>query len=247
MIANTTMVRAFDLCQYGRMDEAVRYCQAILDAGERSRQKVFFPAGSAYIGLAGIHLEWNDLETAEDYLERGLELCRQGAMSGLFTGYAQKVRLHQAKGEFEEALAELHKLERTFQRWDFTVMARQVSIRLAIGDVAGVSQWVAPLLEILDDSPYAHQLPLIAAEAFKLSLARIYIAQGEIERANQVLGEIQVTVEPGKRFGRLMEVHLLRALAEQRQQSGETSPDAVSQTWPNRRASFCCFWKKARR
>jgi LuxR family maltose regulon positive regulatory protein len=227
MISNTTMIRAFDLCQYGRLDEAAKYCQLVIHAGARISQKVFYPAGPSYIGLAGIHLERNDLEKAEEYLTRGLELCHQGAMHGLFTGYVQKSRLLQAKGELEESLKEFLNLEQIFQRREFTLMARQVSIRLAIGDLAGASDLVPTLLEILGESSYAQQLPLIAAEAFKLSLARIYIAQGEVDKANQLLDEIQSTVEPGMRFGRLMEVHLLRALALQRQNSGTIPDDAV--------------------
>ena len=228
MISNTTMIRAFDLCQYGRLDEAARYCQLVIDAGSHSKQKVFYPAGPSYIGLAGIHLERNDLERAEEYLTRGLELCHQGAMHGLFTGYVQKSRLLQAKGELEESLKAYITLEQIFQRREFTLMARQVAIRLAIGDLVGTSNLVPTLLEILGQSSYAQLLPLIAAESFKLSLARIYIAQGEIDQANQLLDEIQTTVEPGKRFGRLMEVYLLRALALQKQSSGIISVDAVS-------------------
>ena len=106
--------------------------------------------------------------------------------------------------------------------------AQQVSIRLAKGDIVSASRLVPPILEILGDSPYAHKLPLIAAEAFKLSLTRIYIAQGEIEQAMQVLDAIQATVEPGKRLGRLMEVHLLRALALNRQAGGNMPAEAIA-------------------
>jgi LuxR family maltose regulon positive regulatory protein len=228
MISNTTMIRAFDLCQYGRLDEAARYCQLVINAGPRIKQKVFYPTGPSYIGLAGIYLERNDLEKAGEYLARGLELCHQGAMHGLFTGYVQKSRLLQAKGELEESLKVFLSLEQTFKRREFTLMARQVSIRLAIGDLAGASNLAPALLEILGESSYAQQLPLIAAESFKLSLARIYIAQEEIDKANQLLDEIQITVEPGMRYGRLMEVYLLRALALQKSDSGIIPADAVT-------------------
>jgi LuxR family maltose regulon positive regulatory protein len=228
MISNTTMIRAFDLCQYGRLDEAADYCQLVINAGSRIKHKAFYPAGPSYIGLAGIHLERNDLEKAEEYLTRGLELCHQGAMHGLFTGYVQKSRLLQAKGELEESLKVFLNLEQTFKRREFTLMARQVSIRLAVGDLAGASDLVPSLLEILGESAYARRLPLIAAESFKLSLARIYIAQGEIDKANQLLDEIQATVEPGKRFGRLMEVYLLRALASPKPAAGTIPAKAVT-------------------
>jgi LuxR family transcriptional regulator, maltose regulon positive regulatory protein len=228
MISNTTMIRAFDLCQYGRLDEAAKYCQMVINAGSRSKQKVFYPAGPSYIGLAGIQLERNDLEKAGEYLTRGLELCHQGAMHGLFTGYVQKSRLLQAKGKLEESLNTYLDLEQIFQRREFTLMARQVAIRLAVGDLAGASDLVPILLEILGKSSYAQILPLIAAESFKLSLARIYIAQGEVDQANQLLDEIETTVESGKRFGRLMEVYLLRALALQKQSSGKLPTDSMT-------------------
>jgi LuxR family maltose regulon positive regulatory protein len=227
MASNTTMVRAFDLCQYGKLDEAARYCQLIIDTCIQSKQKAFYPAGPSYIGLAGIHLERNELDKAEEHLKHGLELCRQGAMYGLYTGYIQKARLHQAKGEFDEAVKALHMLEQTIQRMDFTLTAQQVASRLAIGDVEGASSLAAPLLEILGESYYAQKLPLIAEEAFKLSLTRIYIAQEQPEKAVRLLDEIQATVEPGMRFGRLMEVYLLRARALQKIEDGNISSTVV--------------------
>jgi LuxR family maltose regulon positive regulatory protein len=228
MISNTTKIRTFDLCQYGRLNEAAEYCQRIIDTGAQRKSKVFYPAGPCYVGLGGIHLERNNLEKAEEYITLGLEICQQGAMYGLFTGHVQKVRLLQAKGEIEEALKELQLLEQTFQRREFTFMAQKVSLLLAAGDLTTASSLVPTLLEILGVSHYARQLPLIAAEAFKLCLARIYIVQGEIEKAFQVLDEIQATVEPDKRFGRLMEVYQLRALALQKQGGGDIPSEAIA-------------------
>ncbi len=224
MISNTTKIRTFDLCQYGRLDEAAEYCQRIIDAGSKRGSKVFYPAGPCYVGLAGIHIERNELEKAEEYLALGLKLCQQGAMYGLFTGHVQKVRFLQAKGEIEEALKELQFLEQTFQRREFTFMAQKVSLLLAASDITAASSLVPILLEILGVSHYAQQLPLIAEEAFKLSLARIYIAQRELDKALQLLVEMQATVEPDKRFGQLMEVYLLRALALHQQE-----PETVSE------------------
>ncbi len=228
MLANTTMVRAFDLCQYGRLDEAVRYCQAVLDAGARSGRKVFYPAGLCSIGLGGIYLERYDLEQAEDYLTQGLELCRQGEKVGLYTGYLQLARLLQAKGELEESLGVLRSLEQTLKRRDFTLTARQVSIRLAMGDIDSASELVEPLLEIFGESTYARKLPLIAKEAFNLYLARIYLAQGKFDLVQDILDSVQSTVEPGGRYGRLLEVHLLRSLTFLKQNNGLVTPEALA-------------------
>jgi LuxR family maltose regulon positive regulatory protein len=148
-------------------------------------------------------------------------------MYGLFTAHVQKTRLLQAKGEIEAALKELHLLEQTFQRREFTYWAQKVSLLLAAGDLAAAASLVPSLREILGASHYAQQLPLIAAEAFKLSLARITLAQGEIEKASQLLDEIQATVIPDGRYGRLLEVYLLRALALHRLESEVVSPAAL--------------------
>lgn len=228
MISNTTMIRAFDLCQYGRLEEAEKYCQIILDIGKQEQRKVFYPAGTAYIGLAGIHLERHDLELAENYLERGLTLCHQGGTYGLYTGYLQKARLLQAKGEYNDALAVLYRLEQRLQRRDFTLTARQVSLYLALGDLPRLANLVEPLLEILNGSYYSQSLPLIAEEAFKLYLIRIYIAQRKFDHASQLLDEVHTTVERDKRYGRLLEVYLLRALIEQKHISERISSVAIT-------------------
>jgi LuxR family maltose regulon positive regulatory protein len=229
MISNTTKIRTFDLCQYGRLDEATEYCQRIIDAGAKRGSTVFYPAGPCYVGLAGIHLERNNLQKAEELLTLGLKLCQQGALYGLFTSHVQKVRLLQAKGEIEEALKALQFLEHTFQRREFTFMAQKVSLLLAAGDITAASSLEPSLLEILGVSHYAQNLPLIAEESFKLSLARIYIAQRKLDQAFQLLDEIQATVEPDKRFGRLMEVHLLRALALHKQEPETVSDESLIQ------------------
>lgn len=228
MLSVTTMVRAFDLCQYGRLDEAAHYCREIIDAGARPERKLTYQAGPSHIGLAGIYLERNELTAAEEHLTRGLELCRQSGMDGLYTGILQKARLFQAKGELPQALAELQHLEQAFQRWDFTLTARQVSVRLALGDIAGASRLTAPLLAIFSDRAYAQKLPLIAVEAFKLCLARIYIAQVNIAQANQLLDEIENTAVSAQRNGRLLEVYLLRALARQKQDDGLITASALA-------------------
>jgi LuxR family maltose regulon positive regulatory protein len=229
LVANTSMIRTFDLCQYGRLDEAADYCQRIIDAGKRLKRAHFYPAGSCYIGLAGIHLERNELDKAKEYLTRGLELCRQGAPYGLFTGNEQLVRLLQAQGRLDDAVQAMHNLEQNFQRREFTLMTRKVALLLAVDDQNGLAELVPTLKGILAPGSYARQLPLIAAEAFKLSLARIYLAQGKVAEANTLLDEIQQTVAPGKRFGRLMETHVLRALGTLQDNQGIVTLPAIEE------------------
>jgi LuxR family maltose regulon positive regulatory protein len=188
---------------------------------------VFFPAGLGYIGLAGIYLEWNDLETAQDYLEKGMELCRRGVLSGVFTGHMLKSRLRQAQGDLEGALEELRLLGQTFQGVDPAGAARQILLRLAMGDLDEASRLAMALKDRLSGEPATHQLPLLVSEIVKTLLIRVFLARGEIDSAMQLLDEVQATAEPDRRFGRLIEVYLLRALALHKQKQGHIPPAAL--------------------
>jgi LuxR family maltose regulon positive regulatory protein len=245
LAAHTTMAKGLIQCHYGQMHEAARTFQTIIDMGDlldiapadeagaapakKARaNKVFFPAGQGYIGLAGIHLEWNDLQTAENHLRQGMELCRRGGLDGIFIGKMQMSRLRQANGDLEGALEEIRLPKQAFQRVDdFNVATRQIQIGLAKGDVDGAWRWAAPLVELLRGDPAAVRLPLLFLEILEAIIARVYLAQGEIEKALQLLDRLQATAEPGKRLGRLVEVYLLRALAYYKQNRGSLTPEAI--------------------
>ncbi|MCL4393372.1 MAG: LuxR C-terminal-related transcriptional regulator [Chloroflexi bacterium] len=213
LAAHTTMVMAMGLCNYGRLHEAARYCQSIVDMGRQARQKIFYPAGQGHIGLAGIHLEWNDLEAAEDHLSKGMELCEQGGLAGVSTGYAIGARLRQAKGDLEGALEQL-RLARNFQAGaDPTVSARHLVLRRALGDVDEVARLASPLFRLLSAGQGSGRLAPLVVEDLQAMAIRALLALGETERAREMLDKLEATAEPAGRRGRLIEVYLLRALA----------------------------------
>ncbi len=70
----------------GRLRRAAQSYQEIIDLVDPVSQ--FPPAGMGYIGLADILLEWNDLDAVEDYVDRGIALCRRGGIGySLHTAY----------------------------------------------------------------------------------------------------------------------------------------------------------------
>jgi hypothetical protein len=50
-----------------------------------------------------------------------------------------KTRLRQARGDFEGALEDIQVLKQAFQRRDFALASRHVSIQLVMGDIAGAT------------------------------------------------------------------------------------------------------------
>jgi LuxR family maltose regulon positive regulatory protein len=245
LAAHTTMAKGLIQCHYGRLHEAARTFQTIIDMGDSvgiapadkagaapannaRANTVFFPAGQGYIGLASIYLEWNDLKTAESHLKQGMELCRRGGLDGIFIGRRLMSRLRQANGDLEGALEEIRFPKQAFQRVDdFYVATRQIQIGLAKGDVDGAWRLAAPLVEMLSSDPAAVRLPLLFLEILEAIIARVYLARGEIGKALQLLDRLQATAEPGKRPGRLIEVHLLRALAYQKQKRRGLTLEAI--------------------
>jgi LuxR family maltose regulon positive regulatory protein len=245
LAAHTWMVKGLVRCHYGQLHEAARIFQKIIDMGDRAEiartgeaeiissnsrkvNKPFFPAGQGYVGLGKVHLEWNYLEAAEEYLKKGIELCRRGGLDGVFIGRMQMSRLCQAKGDLEGALAEIHLPEQASQRVDdFNVVARQIQIGLARGDIDGAWLRAAPLAEMLDSDPAAIRPTLLFLEVIEAIVARVYLAQGQIDKTLHLLERLQATAEPSQRVERLIEVHLLRGLAYRKQNGGRPTPEAI--------------------
>ena len=69
----------------GRLDAAVRTCQQALDAIARPGQAPLPAAGPAYVGLAEVAYQRNELDSALRHVTEGIALCRA-------------VRLHRAAG-----------------------------------------------------------------------------------------------------------------------------------------------------
>jgi len=238
LAAHIMMVKGLIQINYGQLHEAANTYQTIVnlaptdpttvDAAKNAKSnKIFFPVGQGYIGLGCIFLEWNDLETAEDYLKRGMDLCRQGGLDGVFVGRVRMSRLYQAKGDLTGALAEVRVPQQTQRVDNFNLITRQIQIVLAEGNVNHAKRLAAPLAAMLDRDPATIQIPLLFLEMIEALVARVNLAQGEFETALQLLDRLQASAEPNNRVGRLIEVHLLRALVYQQQNKTRLTPETI--------------------
>jgi LuxR family maltose regulon positive regulatory protein len=230
LAAHTMMRAGIWLEYYGKLHEAARLYQSIIDMGDRAGQKIFYPAGQGLIGLASIYLEWNELESAETALQQGMELCSQAGLEGVFTGWILKSRLRQARGDLAGALEELQALEQAFPRSDtFTLTIRQIQVRLALGDSDRASRLALPIIDWLGKEAEQAPIrpPVVVIEMAEAVLSRVYLAQGEIEKALDLLERLQATAEPGGRIGHLIEMHMLKSLAYQKVNKGEAPAMAI--------------------
>jgi LuxR family maltose regulon positive regulatory protein len=227
LAAHTMMISGQGRTQIGQLREAARTYQAIIDMGEQSGQKLFFPAGQGYVGLADIYLEWFELEKAAAYAQKGIELCRQGGLAGAVDGLLVQSRLLQAQGNLKGALQMLDEIPDIGGTALIGLATRQVKIRRALGEVDSLPRWEMPLTMML--SGQFGSIPTVIAEAVQLILIRIYLAQGKVEAASTMLADLQKTAENGSRNGRLVEANLLQAIILSQQGENVSAQEAFSQ------------------
>lgn len=179
----------------------------------------------AYLGLARIFYQWNDLDAAEQYGQQGLQLARQFAdiVERSVLGELFLARLKLARGEIGGAAALVAQAEQSAREHNFLpqmpeIAGVQMVVLLRQGDVAAAARlaqmYPLPLsqasvcialgdasaaLAILE--PLRQQVETMnwQDELLKIMVLQVvaYQARGENEKAAQVLGEALVLTEPG--------------------------------------------------
>lgn len=218
LAAHATMMMGMSQVDYGELHAAARTFQSIIELGGVH----FFPAGQGHIGLAGVYLEWGEWETAVTHLQKGLSLCRQGGLAGLSFGHTHQARLFQAQSDFQAAAAALAQLGETGV--DPTGRARQIQLNLVQGNVAAAARWAQPWVDLLENET-PEQPPLLILEIIRVTVARLFWAQGQLARALALLDAVAETAAPQQRNGRLIEVYWLQALVLYTQNEGHVTTE----------------------
>lgn len=157
-------------------------------------------ACEAYLGLARITYQRNDLDTAQQHGQRCLQLMRQ--MEGVDTFASYQVllaRLKLAQGDVSSAAAVLDEAEAFVRQRNFVhclpeIAAAQVLILLRQGHLAAAAQLAQ-----------THESPI--------SQARVYIAQGDSTAALAVLSPWRRQAEAKRWADERLKVMVLQALA----------------------------------
>jgi len=159
-------------------------------------------ACEAYLGLARIHYQWNELELAEQYGLQSLNLARHLKNSDTPAACGVLLaRLKLAQGDVESAGAQLAEAEQFVQRHKFEhwlpeIISVRVQMLLQQGNVAGA----AHLAQTYD-------LPL--------SRARVHLAQGNPAEALAALKPLLAESKAGHRHDVRLGAWVLAALAHQ--------------------------------
>jgi len=146
-----------------------------------------------YFRLSDLQLCWNNLRRAEDYLNKGLELCEQfdHEVIGIF-GKIFQSKLQLAQGKKREALETIQGVEKEAHReqistFDTEIESYRARIQASIGNCSDLAAWVEKIDLSVDEQLGIWQ-GIRAIQA-----ARVLVALGRIQEALELLVRLETT------------------------------------------------------
>ena len=143
-----------------------------------------------FVGLGDLHREWNELDAADGYVTRAMELLPDTVTveaGYVMLGYLTLARVQHTRGDHAAAQSTLMRLTHLARRRGFAnhlvtrVAAVQAQLALAAGNLAAAVAWAdASGLHAEDDIAFPR-------ESEYLVLARVWIAQAESRVSGAVL------------------------------------------------------------
>ena len=191
----------------GRLNEAARRHRRGIRIGKG------VPAVAAlHLELSAICYEWDELDAADDHLQRAIELGQRIGNVEIEVGtYHMLATLEQARGEVTAARTALEKADGLIQDHKVAPVIRaqnialQVRIALAQGDLATAQRWGAQVDELASMVPIYTLLGLVPA--------RLLLAQNEKDAAATHLEAFYMMAIEDSLEGIVVSILALQALA----------------------------------
>lgn len=176
-------------------------------------------AAFALLRLSSIHREHNQLEEAQRLALEALALGRQErSTTTQFSAWSVLARILWARGLLDQALEALKSAEAfvntpSLPHRSELVATLRARIWVAQGNLPRALGWATSYLSRVARAGSAGQAPRMNVEQAELGVARILALQGRPEDALKILERWMDSAEPSGRIERLIEMHLIQALA----------------------------------
>ncbi|MEW6228258.1 MAG: LuxR C-terminal-related transcriptional regulator [Bacillota bacterium] len=226
MMAVVALCQLAEICiAYGQLHKARAQYELALESAVDEKGQRLPVAAMPLMGLGELLREWNQLDAAVKHLTDGIELAKKWTEFSALDGYISLARVRHAQGDAEGARESMRTAERLAARFvptkldDFFVDAYQARLAIAQGDLRAAARWAQSRGLVADGSAgsletgkgssfvyHVHELELI-------TLAKMYIAQGLLDKALGVLGPLLESAERLKRMGSVVQIRALLALA----------------------------------
>ena len=193
----------------GQLREAARQYEQVLQLAQ-AWEIHFSPAiGYALTGLGRVWCEWNDLDTADNYANAGLELGKRADLVDvLLRGYLALVRIKKSRRDLDGALILLEDAEPVLQRMGIPevndwVSALRAQIWLEKGETEAAVRW-AESYRGGDHSAIYPTIPVV--------LAHVRLGQGRPDDALRLLDRALQASEQVGRLGNAIQILVVKAM-----------------------------------
>jgi LuxR family transcriptional regulator, maltose regulon positive regulatory protein len=197
----------------GRLDTASGTYRQALELAAATNRTALPAAGIAYVGMAEVAYQRNQLDTALRYVSEGIGACRQmNFTQPLATGLATLAWIRQAQGDAAGAREAMEEAGQAAPGPGVAgllnpVPAQRARLQLAQGEVAAAVGWAQQRGLGPDDEPGYPREPEY------LVLARVLLAQDRPGAAFALLERLHMAAVSQDRAGSVIEIQVLQALA----------------------------------
>jgi LuxR family maltose regulon positive regulatory protein len=208
----------------GRLHAAAATYREMTEIAAQPDQPLLLEGPAYYAGMGAVLYEWNDLHAAEQHLDQAMQQLEGRLVvdaEDVALGYLILARLQHARGNDADAQRTLETYTTLARQRGFVAhliargTAAQAQLALAQGNLAAAVAWAdASGLNAADDLSFPR-------EAEYLMLARVRIAQADawLEQAGELLDRLLEDAEAKARMGSVLEILIVRALAQWRQET----------------------------
>ncbi|MCL4561608.1 MAG: LuxR C-terminal-related transcriptional regulator, partial [Chloroflexi bacterium] len=194
------------------------YNEAIRLAGERKGQR-YGSVGAVYVGKSDILRERNELRAAHEMVTQAItNMGHWQSPTDLVNGYCTQARISLSLGQIEPAKAALAEAEESSQTKGIFPITRQIlqacQVRfwLVTGNSELANRWWVDKLAAGKGIPESSAIDY-SNELEWITTSRVLIARNEIDAALKLLNILAEAADSGGRFGRLIEIQALIAVA----------------------------------
>jgi LuxR family maltose regulon positive regulatory protein len=212
----------------GRLRQALVYCRQAQEISTQTLPNEPTLMGITLLALGEIQYQRNELDEALASLTRGIQLALQSdtlISQHAQTGYLSVARVQQAQGSYEMATQTLIAAQSSDTPAPIKALLAtyQARLDLSLGNLARAEQW-ADAVTLTPERFATHSFDTELS-----TLIRVRIAQGQLEIALDLLTQAQVTALTDERWGDLLEITILQALAYQVQGNLSAALKAVTE------------------
>ncbi len=212
----------------GQLEKAGQYLDQAISLAADPQGRPLPHAGMLLVTRGNLRREWNDLDAAEEDIRQGIEMLGQWGKTRLSDGYAFLADVLQARGDGEAARLTMQMAvdqahsTKEYELDDIRAACFQARLWIRQGNLAAAEEWAraagleddpGPAARLAGDQPLSDRLRNYMRREEYPVLARLRLAQGQADRALQLLSELLDVFEKESWVFTVLEVEILRALA----------------------------------